>query len=203
MYDVRIPLLGKYIVLYIRTQQWFEVRTHDLSGRPIAAYHNLTFPLSWVQKVSYRSKRQSGRAVYRHLSLLCLLYCIPDAALFLFSPSFVRLRCRSLCSCSACMLKKKTPPKPYVLPPLRSSRGSRGHLFHESEPGLFLVWSPIQNPFAVLIGGVSSTLLSTFLFLLVYSGCGVSGSSCMRLQSVVTQICFIAMRVTNFASEVW
>lgn len=31
------------------------------------------------------------------------------------------------------MLKKKTPPKPYVLPPLSSSRGSRGHLFHESE----------------------------------------------------------------------
>ncbi len=116
-------------MLYIRTQQWFEVRTHDLSGRLIAAYHNLTFPLSWVQKVSYRSKRQSGRAVYRHLALLFLLYCIPLSLLGLF----VRLRCRSFCSCSACMLKKKTPPKPYVLPPLRSSRGSRGHLFHESE----------------------------------------------------------------------
>jgi hypothetical protein len=33
-----------------------------------------------------------------------------------------------------------------------------------SAPGLFLVWSPIQNPFAVLIGGVSSTLLSTLFF---------------------------------------
>jgi hypothetical protein len=72
-----------------------------------------------------------------------------------------------------------------------------------SAPDLFLVWSPIQNPFAVLIGGVSDTLLSTVFYFLLYSGCGVSGSSCMRLQSVVTQICFIAVRVTNFASEVW
>ncbi len=173
-------------------------------GAPDYGLHNLTFPLSWVQKVSYRSKRQSGRAVYRHLALLCLLYCIPDAALSLFSPSlFV-----SVVACFVPVLlawwRRKLLLNPrYFRLSVVAVAAVVIFFTNPSAPDLFLVWSPIQNPFALLIGGVSTTLLSTFLFFWVYSGCGVSGSSCMRLQSVVTQICFIAVRVTNFASEVW
>lgn len=165
MYDVRIPLLGKYIVLCIRTQQWFEVRTHDLSGRPIAAHHNLTFPLSWVQKVSYRSKRQSGRAVYRHLALLCLLYCIPDAALSLFSPSlFVSVVARFVPVLLACWRRKLLLNPTYFRLSVVAVAAVFIFFTNQSAPGLFLVWSPIQNPFAVLIGGVSKRFWALSFF---------------------------------------
>ncbi len=134
-------------------------------GAPDCGLHNLTFPLSWVQKVSYRSKRQSGRAVYRHLALLCVLYCIPDAALSLFSPSlFVSVVACFVPVLLACWRRKLLLNPTYVRLSVVAVAAVVIFFTNPSAPDLFLVWSPIQNPFALLIGGVSSTLLSTFLF---------------------------------------